>query len=286
MEIGLATKDSPDCKSVRLPSVDSTFFQGQNLHTNSKLLSVVCTQGNLLRQILLSSEKLHNSLLDLKDVMEDFYEKETQNIDEGKVPTKQMVLERITGKIKNFEYSLELCAPMPNPVCKGKYFHFKIRIAEHNGHSFPLEEKIQLQVSLFSSELPPKVITHNMSGSNMIRGHTISILTYDPKDRKHVAYFKIQLNEVTSHFRNGWVFLVVEPIGKSNFLNEYGYRIKPLVVKNLVIKAKETTCRRWRERGKVQNIMPSLNDYSSPGSSTSGDTSASAQDAENNQFST
>jgi len=151
---------------------------------------------------------------------------------------------------------LELSGSVPNPICKGKYFTIKVLLEPQGEKQIPMEERIQLNVALYTAENPPKLINHNMAGGGMIKGHNTSWLTFDEAEQKHAASFKIQLNEVTSHFRNGWVFLVVQPHSPSEYLDQTGYKIKPLIVKHLVIKAKETTCKRWREKGKVSNIVP------------------------------
>ena len=62
-------------------------------------------------------------------------------------------------------------------------------------------------------------------------------MTYDNRNRNHFAQLKIKIQEVTSRMQNNWVFFVVRA--------EYD-RIKPLIVENLVILAKERACRRWR----------------------------------------
>lgn len=69
-----------------------------------------------------------------------------------------------------------------------------------------------------------------------------------------VCFDKIQIKEVTSHLRNGWLFLVVHPViredRKSQHLKGFGAnlnltswdikKIKPLVVDKVVVKAKKT----------------------------------------------
>ena len=65
-----------------------------------------------------------------------------------------------------------------------------------------------------------------------------------------VATFeKIQIKEVTSHFRNGWVFFVVYPklatVGSNSILlNGHnivnGSKIKPLILEKVIVKAKKS----------------------------------------------
>ena len=65
-----------------------------------------------------------------------------------------------------------------------------------------------------------------------------------------VTFEKIQIKEVTSHFRNGWIFFVVYPkINKSSnnniLFNGNGaivdaQKIKPLILEKVIVKAKKT----------------------------------------------
>jgi len=63
-----------------------------------------------------------------------------------------------------------------------------------------------------------------------------------------VTFDKVQIKEVTSHFRNGWIFLVVYPKLSGNTANHItsngslvvtGQKIKPLVLEKVVVKAKK-----------------------------------------------
>ena len=58
---------------------------------------------------------------------------------------------------------------------------------------------------------------------------------------------KVQIKEVTSHFRNGWIFFVVYPkvtkeVGIPSGYPKLipGFKIKPLVLEKIVVKAKKT----------------------------------------------
>ena len=65
------------------------------------------------------------------------------------------------------------------------------------------------------------------------------------------TFEKIQIKEVTSHFRNGWIFFVVYPkitntSGSSNLLAGIpgsvtinSQKIKPLILEKVVVKAKK-----------------------------------------------
>ena len=63
-----------------------------------------------------------------------------------------------------------------------------------------------------------------------------------------VTFDKVQIKEVTSHFRNGWVFFVVYPkmAGQSgssvlgnNGMVVNAQKIKPLILEKVIVKAKK-----------------------------------------------
>ncbi len=65
---------------------------------------------------------------------------------------------------------------------------------------------IPLTIGIYSSENPPKYIDTNTSGNKILKG-------FLEKDLKNgtVTFEKVQIKEVSSHFRNGWIFFVVYP---------------------------------------------------------------------------
>lgn len=77
-------------------------------------------------------------------------------------------------------------------------------------------------------------------GNGILKGFTEKELV-----NGFVKYDKIQIKEVTSHFRNGWVFFVVYPkVVEGNILATHPRfvpvgKIKPLVVEKVSVKAKK-----------------------------------------------
>ena len=64
-----------------------------------------------------------------------------------------------------------------------------------------------------------------------------AVVSYNPRKGCHAGNFKARINEVTSHYPNGWVFLVVEAAPNQ----EMGglIKVKPLIIKNVVVRAKK-----------------------------------------------
>ena len=138
-----------------------------------------------------------------------------------------------------YDYELTLVSVFNKCICKSKYFCLLIELIP----SFSLSKnlKIPIEVKLYTCEQLPRQITHTMQGKPVTKGKGVEYLIYNPTENKYTARIKMQINEVTSHFVNGTVNLVVSKI-ESCDLN-----IKSLVIKDVVVKAKEKTCQRYRE---------------------------------------
>ena len=81
-------------------------------------------------------------------------------------------------------------------------------------------------------------------GNKILKGFTEKDLVYGS-----ASFEKIQIREVTSHFRNGWIFFVVYPKinsggnmitmnGNANFIS--CQKIRPLILEKVIVKAKKT----------------------------------------------
>lgn len=79
---------------------------------------------------------------------------------------------------------------------------------------------------LFSAESPPMELTKNKAGDNVMRGTTCV------ESMGHFTLKKIVIKEVSSHFRNGVLFLVILCRNQLN--------VKPLICENFRVKARKT----------------------------------------------
>jgi len=218
-----------------LPSPALLIAQQQEQH---QISSRVIETLNLVLQ---KHEVLVQRTHELKKELELIRQTRTLELNEEQmVGNSKLLMDMLAGNDVHFVFSLELAEGLVNPLCKGKYFDLKVRL---NGPETLLPLNVALEVVAFTSEAPPHKILHNMTGGPMIRGERQTVLQYDSEANSSEAVFKIQLNEVTSHFRNGWIFLVVQPV-----TSLCSASIRPLILDNIVIKAKESTCQRWRRR--------------------------------------
>jgi hypothetical protein len=98
-------------------------------------------------------------------------------------------------------------------------------IVDKDGAQVTMPKQTIFKVLLFTTESPPKLLKLNTSGDKIMRGN-IEVLS-----NSIVHFPKIVIKEVTSHFRNGYLFLVIAPVDDLN--------IQPLILSNFVIKARK-----------------------------------------------
>lgn len=151
----------------------------------------------------------------------------------------QMIVEPLKTLAKprkrsNFE--LILANPIENVLCKSKYFNLKVMLGPKGTEVLPMIETLKLEVMVFNKD--GGVISRNTNGKEILRGNTVQPMTFYVIEMKHLAYFRIQVTEVSSHFIGKKVDLVIRA-KKSEFLENNGWTVKKLVLKDLTIKAKE-----------------------------------------------
>jgi len=149
------------------------------------------------------------------------------------------------GGPKDFQYQLIFKNELPLPLYRERNFKFTVLLTDKEGNIVKNANRIPLTLAIYTSENPPKFIDVNTAGNKVLKG----MIDRDLVDG--VARFdKIQINEVTSHFRNGWVFFVVYPkksgVALNNFVGGNGMaainyqQVKPLVMEKIVVKAKRS----------------------------------------------
>lgn len=148
------------------------------------------------------------------------------------------------GANPDFQYSLVLKHDLPLPLYRERNFKFTVMLTDKEGRLIENSNRIPVTIGIYSSENPPKFIDSNTAGNKILKG-------FIDKDiiNGSVTFDKVQIKEVTSHFRNGWVFFVVypkltgntmnNPILGSNGIPVNAQKIKPLILEKVVVKAKK-----------------------------------------------
>jgi len=155
------------------------------------------------------------------------------------------LIQFLYGGPKDFPYQLNFKNELPLPLYRERNFKFTVMLTDKEGNVVKNANRIPLTLAIYTSENPPKFIDVNTAGNKVLKG----MIDRDLVDG--VARFdKIQINEVTSHFRNGWIFFVVYPKASNVVLNNFAagkggiainhQNVKPLVMEKIVVKAKRS----------------------------------------------
>jgi len=155
----------------------------------------------------------------------------------------ETLLGYLYGPKPEFKYNLVLKHDLPLPLYRERNFKFTVMLVDNNGNVVENSNKIPLTIGIYSSENPPKYIDANTAGNKILKGFIEKDLV-----NGSATFDKIQIKEVTSHFRNGWIFFVVYPkvnknanvlLSGSNVVVN-SQQIKPLIIEKVIVKAKKT----------------------------------------------
>ena len=153
---------------------------------------------------------------------------------EGPYPDQSYTLE-VSPICIHPEFKLILSKSPALPLCKGKYFTFKVILQSMTQISYPVNERLELEVLVFSQD--DNLITKNMKGKDILRGNYIQSMNFFSLEQIHVAYFRIQLTEVSSHYVGKSLKLKIQA-RKSDFLRATGWKVQSTFISNVKVKAK------------------------------------------------
>jgi hypothetical protein len=179
--------------------------------------------------------------------------------------TVENLLTYLYGSNPDFPYQLVLKSDLQLPLYRERNFKFTVILTDKNGNPIENSNRIPLTIGIYSSENPPKYIDSNTAGNKILKGFIEKDLINGT-----ASFEKIQVKEVTSHFRNGWIFFVVYPKVSNNPNNNIllggngavinGQKIKPLILEKVIVKAKKAKEKDDRDdNGTVQDDRDDLN---------------------------
>lgn len=158
--------------------------------------------------------------------------------------TEKTILDHISNPVIGHTFMLKLNGDIPRPAYKDRAFPLVMNIVDMNGKEVKLQEKVVFKVMVFTAESPVKQLMVNTSGDKAVLG------SIESEGDCTVIFKKIIIKEVTSHFRNGCFFLAIKP--------ENANYIKPLVISDLIVKARKMVTGETNKRKKMENL--SLNE--------------------------
>lgn len=124
-------------------------------------------------------------------------------------------------------YSIILLGSFPSNILKEKGFKLSIGLIDANNNRVQIPNDFKFKVELFTTDTPSKLLESNIHGKKILRG---SLLAFTA-DNWTVNFNNIVINEVSSHYRNDCLKMVIKIIGT--------HIVKPLVINNLSVRARK-----------------------------------------------
>lgn len=214
-----------------LPSEFNDFRVDKSTHDDIFKESLINSNHVLSQQI----EKNKKKIKTLKSVLNFI-----QSLPSLISPETHPIIFSIPDITPNYDCEITIVNEIHKYICKSKYFPIEAELKILPNSSINYNEKIPIVAKVYTSESTPKEITQTMKGHKIIRGQDNTNLVYSPRTNKFNGKMKIQIREVSSHYINKTINLVIEQQGFCE------YSVKPAVVKDINIKAKERTCQRLR----------------------------------------
>ena len=200
------------------------FSQLQSLNINllSSLYQAVTMQGELI-------SKLNDNLTGLREALPSI------NSQKNESTTPTMLIEFLYSENYNFSHSIRLLTAPPSPVYKERAFSFSVEIIDQSEEISRIDQTLILELKLFTSENPPKQVEFNTSGVKALK------FICDLNGQSLFCFRKIFISEVTSHYRNGALMLVVTSNVNS---------LKPLIIEDFIVKARKIPSKSCKEPNK------------------------------------
>lgn len=250
----------------------------------TRILGLLFTQNKMLVELKEKNEVLQDTLASLineinclKGSMKQVNQEKISLVSGNSLATHQVIgnsadtvtvenlLTYLYGSNSDFPYQLILKSDLALPLYRERNFKFTVVLTDKKGNPIENSNRIPLTIGIYSSENPPKYIDSNTAGNKILKGFIEKDLVNGT-----ATFEKIQIKEVTSHFRNGWVFFVVYPkltgANSTNvLLNANGTfiqnnKIKPLILEKVIVKAKKAKEKDYGEANE-DNINTGENEH-------------------------
>jgi hypothetical protein len=148
--------------------------------------------------------------------------------------TPSQLLLTLTGPEASYPYVLRLIDPIPKPVYKERAFSFSVDVVDSSGKNIIFMESLILDIFLYTADNPSKRVEISTAGEKIIR------FICENFDGTLLKFRKVCVQEVTSHYRNGSLLLVVTC--KNNRL------IKPLIIEDFIVKARKIPSKKLEKK--------------------------------------
>ena len=158
----------------------------------------------------------------------------------GRLPSGTDVLSLMSLPQADYSFELRLASSVPPSLSKGKMFSLNVKLKSIAGLGLAEHDSFRLQFQVYTSENPPQLVTKNKKGAPILEfdSHSV-VIQHQPRKRCHMAFLRLRINEVTSHFPNSWVFVAIHADPESPLLRDSQFSVKPLVLDSIKVRAKK-----------------------------------------------
>jgi len=156
----------------------------QNTH---KVKELPCSNGNMINP----KESYQQNII-TKNPNDNLTEKDLRKI--------------LADPTVRYQYKLVTETDIETPLVRERNFALNVKLVDSDGEIVKNANKLLLNVVIYTEDLPPINVQTNTQGQKSTKGGTDKVL-----DKGECLLPKLQIREVTSHYRNGKIFLVVVP---------------------------------------------------------------------------
>ena len=206
------------------------YYYSQNPHLYtipsaiSGMTQIIHSQSEALRDLLNKSALLTQKIEEITERLN-----KSQNVQEC-INDEHFNIENIFKWISSgvvFNMYISLVNEIPRYLYKEKGFQIIANVISSDGTIVVFPNTNPFVIKLFTVENPPKLLKNNISGKKILRGTTETA----PDSNGIIHFRNVVINEVTSHYPNDSLLLVVICPGLSY--------IKPLATSGISIRARK-----------------------------------------------
>jgi hypothetical protein len=210
--------EHPECiQSTQEP--DSISNSWEIIETMCRLLTI---QNQSLQLVIKNTQSLEEKIEYLSEKTKIIKTKEDLYAIPPTVQIQNPILEN-----EDFQYQIVLLKDLPAFIYKEKGFSITIGLTDSSSKRLYIPSNFNFIIELHTMETPSRVLSVNIHGKKIIRGTTSSFSL----DNWKVEFLNIVVNEVSSHYPNGCLRIVVFYAGSG--------LISPLMINNLFVRARK-----------------------------------------------
>lgn len=211
----------PECHRMHIPFLSSQSYDSLIIH---KLYDLVQAQTVNLKKIADENKVLLTSIDSLSCKIPKLSQQSEPCL--SLAPQINSTLSQILREDAS-QYSILLIGALPSNILKEKGFQITVGLIDANQNRVQIPSDFKFKVELYTMDTPSKLLESNIHGKKILRGTLFALTT----DNWTVNFSNIVINEVSSHYSNDSLKIVVQLIGS--------HIVKPLFINNISVRARK-----------------------------------------------